>query len=142
MKTATQWLLPATAGLFRAAALVLMLIAPSGATAQDGKMIKLDEILVVCGSYSEMRKLYALAINNQSQYQRECWQIEPPTEVIVLQKGALISSVTYRQFRGEDHIARFIANGAKEDHIKRIRENPWTKWYLSPAWTLTGWLKP
>ena len=117
MRAMTQWLLPATASL-------MTLAAPSGATAQDGAIIQIDEgVLTLCGSYSKIQILYALILNNQELALEGCWAVDPPVEVIVLQRGALISQITYKQRYSED------------------RETPLTKWYLSPAWAFTEWLE-
>jgi len=86
--------------------------------------------------------MYAFAVRNEIQNLSGCWVVEAPMEIIVLQRGERLSSITYRQFRGEDAIARMVANGRAEDSIERVRENPWTPWYESPAWAFTAWVEP
>jgi hypothetical protein len=42
---------------------------------------------------------------------RGCWIIDAPLEVIVLQRGERLSSITYREFRGEDVLLHFHTLG-------------------------------
>ncbi|WP_299144182.1 hypothetical protein [uncultured Tateyamaria sp.] len=124
-----------------AAAMAVFFAQP--ALAQDSGVTRLNEgSLIVCSTFSAIQTMYALAVRNEIQNLSGCWVIEAPMEIIVLQRGDRLSSITYRQFRGEDVIARMIANGRAESSIERVRENPWTPWYESPAWAFTAWLEP
>ena len=124
-----------------AAILAVFLTQP--ALAQNSGVTRLDEgKLIVCSRYSAIQTMYAFAVRNEIQNLSGCWVVEAPMEIIVLQRGERLSSITYRQFRGEDAIARMVANGRAEDSIERVRENPWTPWYESPAWAFTAWVEP
>ncbi len=120
-------------------------IAVTAVSAQNREIIQInDGQLIVCSNLAATQTMYALAANNRVQHVDGCWVIEAPMEVIVLQDGPRISSITYRRFRGEDVIAQMIENGLSEDSesVQRVRDNPWTEWYARPAWAFTAWLEP
>ena len=124
-------------------AAVLALLISQPVFAEEGRLTRLDDgQLILCGTYSAIQTMYALALEGQMQNLSGCWVVDAPLEIIVLQHGERLSSITYREFRGEDTIARLVERGTPEDVVNRIRENPWTPWYQSPAWAFTAWLEP
>ncbi|UWP97866.1 hypothetical protein [Aliiroseovarius crassostreae] len=120
-------------------------LAATTVSAQNTDIISIDDgSIIVCSSLSAAQTMYSLAVNNRIQNVSGCWAVDAPMEVIVLQSGHRISSITYRRFRGEDVIAQMIANGLPADGeaVRRVRDQPWTEWYRSPAWAFTAWLQP
>lgn len=116
--------------------------APVLVSEQSG-IVRLDEKnIIVCSTYRTIQITYAQLVAGINEDLSGCWAVDAPIEVIVLQGGQRYSSITYRKYNGDDVIARMVANGAPKDVIDRVREDPWTPWYQSPAWTLTGWLVP
>ncbi|MFV8557489.1 hypothetical protein ACNQ62_05395 [Sulfitobacter sp. SBS6] len=113
------------------------------AKADPGEIISIDDgALLVCRSYSTAQTMYALVANDRDDNVNGCWVVDPPMEVIVLQDGPRLSSITYRDLTTEAEIARMVASGASELMLERVRANPWSAWYQSPAWAFTEWLKP
>jgi len=122
-------------------ATVTALLLSQPALADEGRIGMLDEgELILCSTYSAIQTMYALVAENRVENLSGCWVANAPLEFIILQRGERLSSITYREFQGDDVIARLLANGAPQTVINRVRDNPWTPWSQSPTWAFTAWL--